>query len=69
MTVLELVPTDEERLLREAVAAICAGFGPEYTREQADAGRAADRALGRARREGLPAASTSPRSAAAAGSG
>ncbi len=34
MTDLKLVPTDEERLLRETVAAICANFGPAYSRER-----------------------------------
>jgi alkylation response protein AidB-like acyl-CoA dehydrogenase len=34
MTELKLVPTDEERLLRETVAAICGDFGPAYSRER-----------------------------------
>ena len=37
--VLELVPSDEERLLREAVAGISGGFGAAYIRRQHDAGR------------------------------
>jgi alkylation response protein AidB-like acyl-CoA dehydrogenase len=32
--VLNLVPTDEERMLRETVAAICRDFGPAYSREK-----------------------------------
>jgi alkylation response protein AidB-like acyl-CoA dehydrogenase len=32
--VLELVPSDEERMLRESVAGICASFGPSYSREK-----------------------------------
>jgi len=36
--VLELVPTDEERLLREAVSGIASGYGAEYIRRQNDAG-------------------------------
>jgi alkylation response protein AidB-like acyl-CoA dehydrogenase len=36
--VLELVPSDEERLLREAVAGIAGGFGAGYIRRQHDAG-------------------------------
>jgi alkylation response protein AidB-like acyl-CoA dehydrogenase len=35
---LALVPSQEERLLREAVAGICSGFGPEYTRRKVEAG-------------------------------
>jgi alkylation response protein AidB-like acyl-CoA dehydrogenase len=35
---LPLVPTDEEALLREAVAGICAGFGREYMERKRDAG-------------------------------
>ena len=35
---LPLVPGDEERMLREAVHSICAGFGPEYTRRKTDQG-------------------------------
>jgi alkylation response protein AidB-like acyl-CoA dehydrogenase len=31
---LPLIPTDEERQIRETVAKICAGFGPQYTREK-----------------------------------
>ena len=31
--VLELVPSDEERQMREAVRGICSGFGPEYQTE------------------------------------
>src|SRR3954454_11501023 len=33
MSVLPLVPTDEEASLRESVAGICSGFGPKYMRE------------------------------------
>src|SRR3954454_6649612 len=36
--VLELIPSDEERLLREAVAGIAGGFGAAYIRRQHDAG-------------------------------
>ena len=36
--VLELIPTDEERLLREAVSGIASGYGAEYIRRQNDAG-------------------------------
>jgi len=36
--VLELVPSDEERLLREAVSGIASGYGAEYIRRQNDAG-------------------------------
>jgi alkylation response protein AidB-like acyl-CoA dehydrogenase len=36
--VLELVPSDEERMLRDTVAGICSGFGQAYTREKARAG-------------------------------
>src|SRR6185295_2585129 len=32
--VLALVPTDEERMLRETVRAICSDFGPEYSRRK-----------------------------------
>src|SRR3954467_10898007 len=35
---LSLIPTQEERLLREAVAGICSDFGPEYTRRKVAAG-------------------------------
>ena len=31
---LPIVPTDEERMLRETVRKICADFGPEYTRRK-----------------------------------
>jgi alkylation response protein AidB-like acyl-CoA dehydrogenase len=31
---LPLIPTDEERQIRETVAKICSGFGPQYTREK-----------------------------------
>ncbi|HEY1275830.1 MAG TPA: acyl-CoA dehydrogenase family protein [Thermoleophilaceae bacterium] len=34
MAVLDLVPSDEERMLRDTVAAICADFGPAYSREK-----------------------------------
>ena len=53
---LSLVPTDEERMLRETVRKICADFGPEYSRAQDRGGRAADRAVGRAREPRLPRA-------------
>src|SRR2546423_9283545 len=33
MSVLPLVPTDEEASLRESVAGICSRFGPRYMRE------------------------------------
>jgi alkylation response protein AidB-like acyl-CoA dehydrogenase len=32
--VLELVPSDEERMMRDTVAAICSGFGPTYSRRK-----------------------------------
>src|SRR5919201_2108491 len=35
---LPLIPSDEEKLLRETVHSICAGFGPEYTRRKAHEG-------------------------------
>ena len=35
---LALVPSDEEAMLREAVAGICASFGPAYMRERVAAG-------------------------------
>jgi alkylation response protein AidB-like acyl-CoA dehydrogenase len=35
---LNVVPTQEEAMLREAVAGICSGFGPEYTQEKVKAG-------------------------------
>jgi alkylation response protein AidB-like acyl-CoA dehydrogenase len=35
---LALVPTDEERLMRETVAGICAGYGPAYSRRKHAAG-------------------------------
>ena len=35
---LQLVPSDEERLLREAVRGICSGFGQRYSREKHAAG-------------------------------
>ena len=38
MPVLPLVPSDEERLLREAVAGIAAGYGPAYLRRCNDEG-------------------------------
>src|SRR3954469_17420734 len=38
MAVLNLVPTSEERMLREAVRGICSGFGPRYSRERHEAG-------------------------------
>jgi alkylation response protein AidB-like acyl-CoA dehydrogenase len=34
MAVLNLVPSDEERMMRETVAAICADYGPAYSREK-----------------------------------
>src|SRR5919198_2441216 len=34
---LQLVPSQEEQLLRETVSAICGNYGPEYTREKAAA--------------------------------
>jgi alkylation response protein AidB-like acyl-CoA dehydrogenase len=34
MAVLSLVPTDEERMLREAVRGICSRFGRDYSREK-----------------------------------
>src|SRR5687767_4879993 len=36
--VLELVPSDEERQMRETVRAIAGGFGPKYMRERHEAG-------------------------------
>jgi alkylation response protein AidB-like acyl-CoA dehydrogenase len=36
--VLPLVPSDEERMLRETVSAICRDFGPAYTRKKVAAG-------------------------------
>jgi alkylation response protein AidB-like acyl-CoA dehydrogenase len=38
---LPLMPRDEERMLRETVGAICAGFGPQYMRERIEAGEPA----------------------------
>ena len=35
---LDLQPTHEEQMLREAVRGIASGFGPDYIREQALAG-------------------------------
>ena len=35
---LPLIPTDEERQMRETVAAICSDFGPQYTRAKVAAG-------------------------------
>ena len=35
---LELVPTDEERMLRETVGSICASFGQDYSRRKHAAG-------------------------------
>src|SRR4051794_33794459 len=35
---LSLIPTQEEAMLRETVAGICSGFGPEYTRRKVEAG-------------------------------
>jgi alkylation response protein AidB-like acyl-CoA dehydrogenase len=35
---LALVPSDEETMLREAVAGVCSGFGPTYMRERVAAG-------------------------------
>ena len=35
---LDLVPSQEELLLREAVAGICSGFGPAYMHRKVDAG-------------------------------
>ena len=35
---LPLVDSDEQRMLRETVAGICRGFGPQYTREKVAAG-------------------------------
>jgi alkylation response protein AidB-like acyl-CoA dehydrogenase len=35
---LALVPSDEEAMLREAVAGVCGRFGPEYMREKVSAG-------------------------------
>jgi alkylation response protein AidB-like acyl-CoA dehydrogenase len=36
--VLPLIPSDEERMLRESVAGICSGFGPDYSRRKHAAG-------------------------------
>jgi alkylation response protein AidB-like acyl-CoA dehydrogenase len=38
MTELKLVPTDEDRMLRETVTAICGDFGPSYARTKHAAG-------------------------------
>src|SRR5215212_3590321 len=38
LPVLPLVDSDEQRMLRETVAGICSGFGPQYTREKVAAG-------------------------------
>jgi hypothetical protein len=38
MAVLNLVPTPEERMLREAVRGICSGYGPAYSCEKHEAG-------------------------------
>src|SRR5688572_18857912 len=35
---LPLIPSDEERQMRETVAAICGSFGPHYTRDKHAAG-------------------------------
>jgi alkylation response protein AidB-like acyl-CoA dehydrogenase len=35
---LELVPSDEERRIRETVGAICSNYGPEYSRRKHEAG-------------------------------
>jgi alkylation response protein AidB-like acyl-CoA dehydrogenase len=35
---LPLVPTDEERQIREAVSSICKSFGPDYTRRKTEEG-------------------------------
>ena len=51
---LSLVPTDEERMLRETVRKICADFGPEYSRRKTAAGEPPTRAVGRARQPRLP---------------
>src|SRR4051794_18261318 len=37
---LDLVPSDEERMLRESVAGIVSQYGPAYTREKVEAGEA-----------------------------
>ena len=52
--VLPLIPTDEERQIRAAVRGICDGFPRRLLAQEARGGRAADRALGRPRGEGLP---------------
>ena len=38
-TTLTAVPEQEEVLLREAVAGICSGFGPEYSQRMISEGR------------------------------
>ena len=40
---LSLVPSQEEAMLREAVAGICDGFGREYMQRKRDAGAAQPR--------------------------
>jgi alkylation response protein AidB-like acyl-CoA dehydrogenase len=38
LPVLELRPSDEERLMRETVRSICSSYGPEYARRKTEAG-------------------------------
>ena len=38
---LSLVPSDEERMLRDAVAGIAGGFGPDYFRRTTAEGKSA----------------------------
>ncbi|MBA2545957.1 MAG: acyl-CoA dehydrogenase family protein, partial [Solirubrobacterales bacterium] len=35
---LDVAPTQEEQMLRESVAGICARYGPEYTQQKVEAG-------------------------------
>ena len=66
---LDLQPTHEEQMLREAVRGIASGVRAGLHPRPGPRGRAADRALGRAGKPRLPRASTCRRSWAAAGSG
>ena len=65
--VFDAVPSQEEILLREAVAGICSEFGPEYTHRKVEAGEPPSE-LWDALASAATSASTSPRTTAAAGS-
>ena len=51
---LDVVPRQEEVLLREAVAGICSDFGPAYSQRLVEEGEPPDRALGRPCEPRLP---------------